>query len=431
MLARNSMKKLILTELEQAMLAGEHGPAIAMCMRLIVGVAKANQATRLIEIESAHADGCLYHGIAGLEYTEKLVELGGKVKVRTTTNVSSLDLLHPDLVHADATLATNGRRLMDAHLALGCEATWTCAPYQTGHRPAFGTQIAWAESNAIVFANSVLGARTNRYGDFLDISAAIVGRVPFAGLHTDEGRKAALVLDFSGISRELLEEESAWPAIGALLGDIAESKVAAMIGLPGDLSDGGLTEDRLKGLGATAASSGGVGLFHIVGVTPEAPTLAAVVNAKVETIKITTAQLRASRDRLTTAVGDDLDAVSLGTPHFSLAEFENLAKELEGGDKFSSSIDFYVSTSRGVLERAEALGYAQILKNAGGRIVTDTCTYVTPILNPKIKTVMTNSGKWAWYAPGNLGIEAILGSVKECIASARAGKLVRNDALWF
>ena len=425
------MKKLILTELEQAMLAGEHGPAIALCMRLIVGVAKANQATRLIEIESAHADGCLYHGIAGLEYTEKLVELGGKVKVRTTTNVSSLDLLHPDLVHADATLATNGRRLMDAHLALGCEATWTCAPYQTGHRPAFGTQIAWAESNAIVFANSVLGARTDRYGDFLDISAAIVGRVPFAGLHTDEGRKASLVLDFSGISRELLEEESAWPAIGALLGDIAESKVAAMIGLPGDLSDGGLTEDRLKGLGATAASAGGVGLFHIVGVTPEAPTLAAVVNAKVEIIKISTAQLRASRDRLTTAVGDDLDAVSLGTPHFSLAEFENLAKELEGGDKFSASIDFYVSTSRGVLERAEALGYAQILKNAGGRIVTDTCTYVTPILNPKIKTVMTNSGKWAWYAPGNLGIETILGSVKECIASARAGKLVRNDALWF
>lgn len=425
------MKKLILTEVEQAMLAGEHGPAIAMCMRLIVGVAKANQATRLIEIESAHADGCLYHGIAGLEYTEKLVELGGKVKVRTTTNVSSLDLLHPDLVHADATLATNGRRLMDAHLALGCEATWTCAPYQTGHRPAFGTQIAWAESNAIVFANSVLGARTDRYGDFLDISAAIVGRVPFAGLHTDEGRKAALVLDFSGISRELLEEESAWPAIGALLGDIAESKVAAMIGLPGDLSDGGLTEDRLKGLGATAASAGGVGLFHIVGVTPEAPTLAAVVNAKVETIKISTAQLRASRDRLTTAVGDDLDAVSLGTPHFSLAEFENLAKELEGGDKFSPAIDFYVSTSRGVLERAEALGYAQILKNVGGRIVTDTCTYVTPILNPKIKTVMTNSGKWAWYAPGNLGIETILGSVKECIASARAGKLVRNDALWF
>lgn len=425
------MKKLILTEVEQAMLAGEHGPAIAMCMRLIVGVAKANQATRLIEIESAHADGCLYHGIAGLEYTEKLVELGGKVKVRTTTNVSSLDLLHPDLIHADATLATNGRRLMDAHLALGCEATWTCAPYQTGHRPAFGTQIAWAESNAIVFANSVLGARTDRYGDFLDISAAIVGRVPFAGLHTDEGRKAALVLDFSGISRELLEEESAWPAIGALLGDIAESKVAAMIGLPGDLSDGGLTEDRLKGLGATAASAGGVGLFHIVGVTPEAPTLAAVVNAKVETIKISTAQLRASRDRLTTAVGDDLDAVSLGTPHFSLAEFENLAKELEGGDKFSPAIDFYVSTSRGVLERAEALGYAQILKNVGGRIVTDTCTYVTPILNPKIKTVMTNSGKWAWYAPGNLGIETVLGSVKECIASARAGKLVRNDALWF
>ena len=423
--------RLILTELEQAMLAGDLGPAIAMSMRLVVGVAKANQATRLIEIESAHADGCLYHGIAGLEYTETLVKLGGKVRVRTTTNVSSLDLLHPDLVRADGAFLGNSRRLMDAHLALGCEATWTCAPYQTGHRPGFGAQIAWAESNAIVFANSVLGARTERYGDFLDISAALVGRVPFAGLHTDQGRKASFVMDFSTISRELLDEESAWPAMGALLGDIAGNRVVAMTGLHGDLADGGLTEDRLKSLGATAASSGGVGLFHIIGVTPEAPNLEAVVQASCETMKVTTEQLRASRDRLTTAVGDGLDAVSLGTPHFSLPEFESLAKELKSGEKFADSIDFYVSTSRGVLGRAEEMGYAQILRDAGGRIVTDTCTYVTPVLNPRIKTVMTNSGKWAWYAPGNLGIATILGSVKECVASARAGRLVRNDALWF
>ncbi|CAB4342101.1 unannotated protein [freshwater metagenome] len=424
------MHGLVLTDYEQEMLNGQHGEAVAMCMRLVVGVARANQAPRLVEIESAHADGCLYHGIAGLEYTEKLVELGAKVKVRTTTNVSSLDLLHPSLMKADALFSANSRRLMDAHLAIGCEATWTCAPYQTGHRPAFGSQIAWAESNAIVFANSVLGARTDRYGDFLDIAAAIVGRVPFSGLHTDAGRKAVLVLDFSDISRELLDEESSWPSIGALLGDIAGSKVVALLGLPGNLSDGGLTEDRLKGLGATAASSGGVGLFHVVGVTPEAPTLAAVVGPNVATMKISTAQLRASRDRLTTAVGDGLDAVSLGTPHFSLAEFAALTKELEIGTKFAESIDFYVSTSRGVLKRAEELGYDKILLNAGGRIVTDTCTYVTPILNPNIKTVMTNSGKWAWYAPGNLGIDTILGSVKECVASAIAGKLVRNDALW-
>lgn len=424
------MHGLVLTDYEQEMLNGQHGEAVAMCMRLVVGVARANQAPRLVEIESAHADGCLYHGIAGLEYTEKLVELGAKVKVRTTTNVSSLDLLHPSLMKADALFSANSRRLMDAHLAIGCEATWTCAPYQTGHRPAFGSQIAWAESNAIVFANSVLGARTDRYGDFLDIAAAIVGRVPFSGLHTDAGRKAVLVLDFSDISRELLDEESSWPSIGALLGDIAGSKVVALLGLPGNLSDGGLTEDRLKGLGATAASSGGVGLFHVVGVTPEAPTLAAVVGPNVATMKISTAQLRASRDRLTTAVGDGLDAVSLGTPHFSLAEFAALTKELEIGTKFAESIDFYVSTSRGVLKRAEELGYDKILLNAGGRIVTDTCTYVTPILNPNIKTVMTNSGKWAWYAPGNLGIDTILGSVKECVASAIAGKLVCNDALW-
>ena len=200
--------QLALSEEESAMLAGEDGEAVAMCMRIIVGVAKANGAEKLIEIESAHADGTLYHGEAGLDFTEKLVALGGKVKVKTTTNVGSLDLLHPTLVHGDEITMAHGRRLMDAHIALGCEPTWSCAPYQAGHRPAFGSHVAWAESNAIAFVNSVLGARSDRYGDFLDLSAAVTGRVPFGGLHHDAARKAVLVLDFSEINDELIEQLS-------------------------------------------------------------------------------------------------------------------------------------------------------------------------------------------------------------------------------
>jgi predicted aconitase len=445
------MAGLSLTPDEQAMLDGSAGEAVALAMRLVVGVARANGAERLLPVESVHVDGCLYHGQAGLDLAERLVDLGGRVAVRTTLNVGSLDLLHPGLVRAGAGLADGGRRLMDAYLALGCEPTWTCAPYQTagssGHRPAFGSHVAWAESNAIVFVNSVLGARTDRYGDFLDIAAALTGRVPEAGLHLDVERQPVLVLDCSAVAAELWQQDTAWAALGAVLGAVAGTRVAAIIGLHGSL-DEGVTEDRLKALGATAASAGGVALFHVVGVTPEAKQFhgagcetvadrtvqhsgstnftASVANLPVHSV--TSADLRAARDRLSTAGDDSLDAVSLGTPHFSVAEFAALAREVGDGQRFV--VPFFVSTSRAVLAEATRLGHVAPLEAAGARIVTDTCTYVTPVLDPGVRTVMTSSGKWAWYAPGNLGIDTVLGTIAECVASARVGKVVRDDRLW-
>ena len=163
------------------MLAGEDGPAVSLAMRLVVAIAEALGAGRLIDITGAHIDGCLYHGPVGLAFAERLVEGGGQVRVPTTLNVVGLDLLHPDLVRLDPSTRDAARRLMTAYETLGCEPTWTCAPYQLPQRPAFGEQIAWGESNAIVFANSVLGARTERYGDFTDIAAALTGRVPAVG----------------------------------------------------------------------------------------------------------------------------------------------------------------------------------------------------------------------------------------------------------
>ncbi|MCU1393226.1 MAG: putative aconitase subunit 1 [Ilumatobacteraceae bacterium] len=413
------------------MLDGGSGDAVAMAMRIVVGVARSSGAARLLEIDSAHVDGCLFHGDAGLEFAEALERAGGRVVVRTTLNVGSLDLLHPDMVRADPELAAKGRRLMEAYVALGCEQTWSCAPYQLSHRPAFGTHVAWAESNAITFVNSVLGARSDRYGDFLDIAAALTGRVPEAGLHRDEDRRAVLVLDCSPVSRTLLDEDAAWPVIGAILGQHAGMRVAALTGLPGDLRDG-VTEDRLKALGATAAAAGGVALFHVVGVTPEAPTLDAVVApaAELPVVHVTTADLRAGRDRLSTSRTDELDAVSLGTPHFSVAEFAGLAAALGDGPPFAESVDFYVSTSRAVLANATARGYVEPFERAGGRILTDTCTYITPVMRESTNTVMTNSGKLAWYAPSNLGVNTVLASLGECIASARAGRVIRDEAVW-
>ncbi|MFM7719019.1 MAG: aconitase X, partial [Actinomycetota bacterium] len=183
-----------LSDRDRAVLGGADGEGAALAMRIVVGLARAMGAPRLLDVSAAHIDGCLYLGRAGLDLVERLASGGARVRVPTTLNVGSLDLLHPDRFRGDPETAALGRRLMDRYVELGASPTWTCAPYQLPERPGLGDQIAWAESNAIVFANSVLGARTNRYGDFIDVAAAVTGRVPDAGLHTDAGRRATLVV---------------------------------------------------------------------------------------------------------------------------------------------------------------------------------------------------------------------------------------------
>ncbi len=408
------------------MLGGEHGPAAATAMRILVRTARTMGAPRFVEISRAHVDGCLYHGRAGLDFAERLLAEGARVSVPTTLNVGLVDLLHPGLVRTDPEIRGAARRLMDAYVAMGCRPTWTCAPYQLPDaRPGFGEQVAWAESNAIVFANSVLGARTERYGDFLDICAAIAGRAPYVGLHTDEGRRARLAFRLEGISDRLLASDVLYPVLGHLVGREAGSRVPAIVGLPPATS-----EDRLKALGAAAASSGSVAMFHAVGVTPEAPTLeAATGGAPVPEVAVIPDRLRRARDELTTATGDRLAAVAIGTPHASLSELERLAALLEGV-RVAAGVGFYVNTSRAVLAEAERRGVADALDRAGVRVVTDTCTYLAPIIRETGGAVMTDSAKWAWYAPGNLGVEVVFGSLEECVRSAAAGRVVRDEALW-
>src|SRR5688572_18332488 len=212
-------------------------------MRIISRIGEVMGARVLIDVTSAHIDGCLYHGPAGLDFARKLTLGGARVAVPTTLNVSSLDLLHPDLVRLDADTASDARALMDAYVSMGCRPTWTCAPYQLPDRPGLGEHVAWAESNAIVFANSVLGARTGRYGDFIDICCAITGRVPLAGLHRDRDRLATLVIRVDGLPQRLLGSDVLFPVLGYLVGREAGSAIAAMVGLPADTS-----EDRLKAL---------------------------------------------------------------------------------------------------------------------------------------------------------------------------------------
>jgi predicted aconitase len=413
-----------LTFEEQAMRAGDGGPAQALAMRVVTGLAEMTAAPRLVSVASAHIDGCLYHGQAGLDFAERLAQLGGRVVVPTSLNVGSLDLLHPELVKGTQAFQEAGRRLMDVYVAMGCAATWTCAPYQLSVRPRFGEDIAWAESNAIAFANSVIGARTDRYGDFIDIAAALVGRVPYAGLHVADNRFATLVMDVTPLPQAVLDQESFYPILGHMIGSVAGVRVPAVVGIPEDCS-----EDRLKAVAAAAASSGGVALFHVVGVTPEATTLQEALGNRqpTETVEIDLVTFKAARDELTTSSGPDLDAVSVGTPHMSLEEVDGLCRAF-AGRRVAPGIDFYASMARHTLEAASGRGLTTVLDDAGVTVVVDTCTYVTPILRDGVRVVMTNSGKWAYYAPSNLGVDVVFGSTQECVESAVAGTVSLDGA---
>lgn len=397
-------------------------------MRLVVRAAEVTGARRLIEVTRAHVDSCLYHGEATLDFVSRLVDGQARVRIPTTLNVGALDLLHPELYRGDPGMAERGRLLMNRYRALGARPTFTCAPYQLADvRPTVGEQVAWGESNAIAFCNSVLGARTNRYGDFIDVAAAITGRVPDAGLHRTDERRATLVLRLADdIPQALRNADVLAPVLGIVLGRRAGSAVAVIDGLPPRQP-----EDRLKAIGAAAASSGSVAMFHVTGSTPEAATLDDALQhrapERVELIRL--AELRAVRDELTTEPGGRLMAVSLGTPHASLDELERYAAML-GERHVHPDVECLVSTGRDVLAAAAERGIVGHLRDAGVELLVDTCSYITPILRNPAGPVMTDSGKWAYYAPGNIGAGVVFGSSAECIRSAVAGHVVRDLAVW-
>lgn len=415
---------LLLSETDQTMLEDETQPGTAMAMRIVVETARLLGAERLIPVTSAHIDGCLYHGDSGVYFAEKLVELGAKVTVPSSLNVGALDLIHPGIVASDAHHQTMARRQMQAYLKLGCQASWTCAPYQAGYRPGRGEDIAWGESNAVVFANSVLGARTNRYGDLLDICLAITRRAPYAGLHMPENRFATRVVDLSHLPADLQASESFYPVLGAWLGRTTGSAISVFTGLSANIP-----EDSLKALGAGAASTGAVGLFHIVGQTPEAPTLEDALGHRQaqERVQPSLEELRCERDTLSHAKGEQLDCIALGSPHFSYPETLRLLDVFNGQ---TSKVPFYVCTNRFVLEKLEKEDRLEALKSAGVELVIDTCVAVTPILKGKGGVMMTNSAKFAHYGPGNTGYQSVFGSLEDCVRSALSGKLSRDESLW-
>jgi hypothetical protein len=383
-------------------------------------------AGELMDISQAHIDSTIYLGDATLEFAERLASLGAKVAVPTSLNVSGVDECGWKDWAVKPEWAAKAARQMLAYERMGAVPTWTCAPYQTHMRPVFGQQIAWGESNAIAFANSVIGARTERYPDLLDICCAITGRVPAVGLHLTEQRAGELLIRLRDVSHALQQDDQFFAVLGHLVGQLAGDRIPVIEGV-----SVAPAEDQLKAFGAAAASSGRVALFHMVGVTPEAPTRAAAFQdrAPARTLEVTTADLRAARAELTTADGRELDMVILGSPHFSLAEFRLLAP-LVAGKRAHPRVQLLITSSRLMREAAERDGVLAPIEAFGARITLDTCILASPMLPPDIQTLMTNSAKYAYYAPSLLNTRVTFGSLADCVTSAIEGRVTRDESSW-
>ena len=396
-----------------------------MAMRILNRMLPVFNTDRFLSIEGAHIDSSLFQGDATLEYAERLAELGARVRVPTTLNVSGVDMHGWKQWKVPEEWAHKSHRQMKAYEAMGCLPTWTCAPYQTMHKPTFGQQIAWGESNAIAFANSVIGARTERYPDLLDICAAITGRAPAAGLHLTENRAGQLLFDLEEIPREVQADEAFYPVIGHFIGKKAQGRIPVLNGMKVQPE-----EDQYKALGAAMASSGAVALFHIPGYTPEAPDLEAAFQGKPpqQTYACSMDTLRTSWQDLTQASTGSLDLIILGSPHFSLREFAALAPLLKGRKKHPS-LRFLVTTSRIMRELARKAGYLDDLEAFGGEITVDTCILTSPMLGAETKTIMTNSAKYAYYSPGLLDTRVAFGRLSDCVTSAVQGT-ISVEAPW-
>ena len=401
-----------LTAHDRALLDGSQGKAAQVAMQIVLRMAHIQGAKYLVDITQAHIDGCIYTGPASLRFAQQLVAWGAKVRVPTTLNSISVDQRRWRELGIDPALGVPASALGDAYIAKGAQLSFTCAPYLLDSAPKAGEQIVWAESNAVVYANSVLGARTLKYPDYLDICIALTGRAPLIGCHLEDQRKARLHIEVPPLSNL---DDSFYPLLGYHIGALAGSRIPLVSGLQQQHPN----LDDLKAFGAAFATTSAAALFHIAGVTPEALDPTRVIDGPLPVLKLSLEELRLSWQELNSARDARVDVVSLGNPHFSLSEFARLASLCQGRHRHPDVV-LAITCGRTVLEQARAAGHIAVIEAFGAVIISDTCWCMLgePVIPPAARNLMTNSGKYAHYAPGLVGRKVHFASLAECVDAA-------------
>lgn len=410
---------MFLTEEESGMLAGDKGPAVQKAMEILVALGESFGARRLLTVNNVHMAGSsvLVAEEAGTRFVEDIRRQGGTFVTRVTTNPTAVDPVQwrdIGIPESDSVLQT---RLTDAYAGMGANTCNTCIPYLVGNSPRFGEHMAWGESSAVVYANSVCGARTNREGGPSGLATALTGRTPEYGFHLQENRYGKLLVKVE----TPLDDMTDYGTLGYFAGRIAGQETPVFTGIPQDP-----TLEQLKALSAALAASGAVSMFHAVGVTPEAPTLDAAFGGKApgKVLVFDLAEKQKAEAALNKEPSDHVDWILVGCPNASVQEIREVAEALEG-KRVHGDVALWVTTAGAMYAMAERMGYIKTIEEAGGIVVRETCPFLarSRVIAPAkgYRTLTTNSAKMAFYAPGQFGLPTHYGNLNRVMQAAVSG----------
>jgi predicted aconitase len=396
---------MYLTKEEEKMLTGEEGYAVRKSMEILVALGDIYGADRLIKVGSVQVAGVSYHnlGDAGLEFLNELAK-DGRVRVLTTLNPAGMDLENWRELGISEEFAEKQNLVIEAFEKMGILVSCTCAPYLIGNLPRYGEHIAWSESSAVTFANSVIGAKTNREGGPSALAAAFVGKTPCYGLHLDENRAPDIHVQVNA----KMTKFSDWGALGYSIGMKATNKIPYITGLKD------AEVDELKSFCASVVTYGSKPLFYMKDITPGSEKY----QPPRDSVAVEGMDIKEAYGNINDEVSD-IELVCVGCPHCSIKEIAEIA-ELLKGKKVSSSTEFWVATSRFAKQLADKRGYSEVIERAGGKFACDTCMAVAP-LKGRFKSVATTSAKGCYYSRHNKMLTK-MGSLKECVDAAVTGK---------
>ncbi|SMX25522.1 cis-3-hydroxy-L-proline dehydratase [Boseongicola aestuarii] len=419
-LERAEVDRLELSAADRAVLAGESGAAAQTAMEIVCLMGVAQGATALMDVTRGHIDGCILAHSANLIFAEKMAGMGATVTIPTTINAISVDRENWVSQGVSEDFGSRASRLADAYVAMGARQTFTCAPYLLQDRPRRGECIGWSESNAVIYANSVLGARTPKHPDYLDLCIAMTGRAAVSGVYADAGRVARRVVE---VAFPDAADDAVWPLLGWLLGKASPDRVPLVVGL----EETSPSSDDLKALCAAFGTTSGAPMLHIRGVTPESG-LEPVADA--DRARIGAAEFAAAWRELN-AGEESVELVAIGSPHVSLDEVRVLAGLLEG-QTIREGVEVIVTIGREVLAAARSEGLVVALEAMGARFLPDICwcSITEPLFPSRTKVLVTNSGKYAHYAFGLSGRKVRFGGLKTCVEAAVTGRVSSAPPAW-
>ncbi|MCU0909325.1 MAG: aconitase X [Rhodobacteraceae bacterium] len=400
---------LDLSARDRAMLAGDDGPACRIAMEVICAMAALQGATALVDVTQGHIDGCILANTANLRFAETMADMGGRVRVPTTMNAISVDHGNWRDQGVPPDFGLRAARLADAYVAMGARPTFTCAPYLLDTAPAAGEAIGWSESNAVIFANTVLAARTVKHPDYLDLFIALTGRAPLSGVYLTGNRAPRRRIH---IEAPAGHDDALWPMLGYIAGQLAPAAIPLLTGLEATTP----TRDDLKAMCAAFGTTSAAPMLHVAGHTPEAGDFPEPADC----VTVTRADLARVWAELNRGP-QQIDLVAFGSPHLSLTECRALARLADGHRAAGTQV--IATVGRNVLDVIKADGTFARLEGFGVQIFPDICwcSITEPLMPPTARSLMTNSGKYAHYAPGLSGREVRFGSLADCMATARTG----------